>query len=80
VADPWPYLRLWQAVTLLAIEEASHKNSRQIEARLFVEDGIFDGLCNLFGWDATRIRIDLELDAQGVYERLKKAKRAGGWK
>lgn len=77
MTDPWPVVRLWQAVLVQAIYDASHPNPHQLEAQTFVAGKLFADLCDLLNLNERVIRLGLEGD---VWERMRKQRRNGGFR
>lgn len=70
VVDAFPLIRLWQAVILLAVNDASHANEHQSEARLWMRDPIFCPLCEFVGFNPAEIKS--QINDPDLYDRIRK--------
>lgn len=68
--DPYPLIRLWQAVAQQAIQDATYGREFEIEARCFIAGKTFDAICQLTNLNAALIRG--QLDDPDLYERFRK--------
>lgn len=69
LVDPVPLIRLWQAVIVTAIADASHQNEHRDEARLWIKDPVFDPLCEFVGFNPAEIKA--QLDDTDLHERIR---------
>jgi hypothetical protein len=59
MTDPAPYLRLWTAVVVQAVADASHHNPLQREALQWIASPFFLGLCEWLDLNANAIRAQI---------------------
>lgn len=67
--DPFPYIRLWQAVVLQAVQDACYGREHEHGARRFIASRNFELLCDVIGLSSAEIRH--QIDDPDLYERFR---------
>lgn len=68
--DPFPLIRLWQAVVQQAVQDACYSREDERDAREWIASRNFELVCNITGLSSAEIR--RQLDDPDLYDRFRR--------